>query len=225
LLAGRREVRLGIVPLGTGNDIARHLGLPHAGAALEALCRNRPRLIDAIEVGCAGGAWPRRFALLFAAAGFAAELIRQTTPAVKRWFRRPLSYPVGFLRALGTYQAALSTVQMDDQEYRGRFLHLCAANASHAGGGVMHLAPGARMDDGQLDLCLIPIKRRVEILWNFPRLVRGTFPRHPEVIYRAGRRLQIWSEPASAVQIDGTEVGVTPASFELRAQAISVLVP
>jgi diacylglycerol kinase (ATP) len=225
LLSENPRARLGIIPIGTGNDTAHQLGLLNPNDALQALTGSYARTLDVIECRCTAPDWPRRHALLFAATGFAAELIRHTTPRLKRWAGRRLAYPIGFLRALLSYHPTHTLAWLDETQHQGRFLHLCAANAPWAGGGVMHLAPGARMDDGQLELCLIPMKHRFEILWNFPKLLRGTFPKHPTVHYQQGRTLDIQATPPAPVQIDGSMVGHTPASFALRPAALNVLAP
>jgi diacylglycerol kinase family enzyme len=101
LLAERGRALLGIVPLGTGNDAACQAGLRGLDQALAALTDGVPRAVDAVEVDyVAAGQKARHYALLFAAVGFAGELIKRTTPRVKRWFGPRLCYTVGFLRAL-----------------------------------------------------------------------------------------------------------------------------
>lgn len=96
-----RRAALGILPIGTGNDVAEQLGLPDVDGALAALAAGVARPLDVIEARWAERTRPVvQHALLFAAAGFAADLLRLTGPTVKRWFGQRLSYSVGFFRAL-----------------------------------------------------------------------------------------------------------------------------
>jgi len=226
LQAGSTACRLGVFPLGTGNDVALHLQIRSLEAATAALLEARARRIDVVEVRCGQGSWESpRFALLFAAIGFATDLILHTTPAIKRRFGQRLSYSIGFLKALLAHRAPLAHVRLDQEERDGRFLHLCAGNTEWGGGGVMRLSPGARWDDGWLDLCLIPERSRLGILQAFPKLLRGTFPSEPGVVYRRGRSLEVRCEPPALVQCDGTAMGSTPATFRIRPAALSIAGP
>ena len=215
---------LATVPAGTGNDVAAQLGIRGAAEAAGALVRGVPRWIDVIKVQyqCAGE--PRtRYALSFAAAGFAGRLVKVTTPGIKRLFCQRFCYAVGFLRALFSFRAPWMRVSADGESMEGPMFHVCAGNAEWAGGGVMRISPGAKMDDGQMEICLIPALGRAEILWRFPSLLRGTHIHHAKTRYFGGARLQVEAEPPADVQLDGDPVGTTPTTWELRPRALSVL--
>lgn len=221
-----RRAALGILPLGTGNDVATQLGLADVDAALAALETGLPHPLDVIEARWVEGNRPTvQHALLFAAAGFAADLLRLTGPTVKRWFGQRLSYPVGFFRALCHYRPPLMRVRADGREFAGRMLHVGAGNSEWVGGGAMRLSPGARMDDGRIEFCLIEALGRLEVLWRFPQLMRGTFPGHPKVRYFPGRELEIESDPPVSLALDGDVVGQTPATFHILPRALRVLIP
>lgn len=227
LLEANAAAALGLLPLGTGNDLADQLGLHNEAASLAALLARQEQCLDVIEVEALAAApdQPRQFALLFAAVGFAPALLACTGPRLKRWLGRSGCYTAGFFRALFRFHAPRLSVHADGQYREGRFFHVCAGNSERAGGGVMRLSPGARMDDGRLELCLIEALSRWEVLRNFPRLLRGTFPGHPRVSYRPGRELAIRSEHPVPLALDGDVVGTTPARFRVRPGALRVLVP
>ncbi len=215
---------LGILPIGTGNDVARQLGLTGVDVALAALATGKARPLDVIEARWAASSRPTtQHALLFAAVGFAADLLRLTGPTVKRWFGKRFSYSVGFFRALRRYRPPAMRVRADDREFSGPMFHVCAGNSEWAGGGAMRLSPGARPDDGRLELCLIEALGRAEVLRRFPQLVRGTFPGHPKVRYFPGRELEIDSHPPVPLALDGDVVGQTPATFRLLPGALRIV--
>ena len=84
---------LAALPLGTGNDVARTFGLTKFETALDAVAHGAPRVLDVIRVQLMrDGAPATRHALMFVAAGFAAEVSRKTGPRVKRFFGRRFSY-------------------------------------------------------------------------------------------------------------------------------------
>jgi len=190
------------------------------------LTAGRPFEMDAIEVQTMGSGGPvTRHAFLFAAAGFACDLVSLTTSRIKRVFGRRLAYSVGFLRALRSFQAPEMTVESEGRRFTGPMFHVCAGNAEYGGGGVMRLSPGARYDDGLLDMCVIPRLNRIEIVQRFPGLMRGTHIRHPAVEYFRARSIGVRSQPRAGVQVDGEVIGHTPATFTLRPKALRVMAP
>jgi YegS/Rv2252/BmrU family lipid kinase len=226
LLAEGARAALAILPLGTGNDAATQLGVLGLDAAAASLARGAPRTLDVIETHfTALGQSVTRYALLFAAVGFAGELIKRTTPRVKRIFGARLCYSVGFFRALGSYRAPRMVVRAGSQQFRGRMFHVCAGNAEWGGGGVMRHSPGARWDDGKMDICLIQALGRLETVRYFPRLLRGSHVNHPKATYLQGDALEVESDPPLELQLDGDLVGRTPASFRLQPGRLTVLAP
>lgn len=224
LLAGGKPRTLAVVPLGTGNDLADLVGITNLADAVEALARGDERTMDAIEVQCdEGGKLLRHFALMHAAVGFASELVKQTTPAVKRLFGPRLCYSIGLLRAVWRFRSPRVRVWADGQETHARLFHICAGNSEWAGGGMMRLSPGAKIDDGQFDVCLIEALGRFETLCHLPRLFKGTHVAHPKVRYFRGRTLRVEADPPGGLMLDGDLVGQTPATFEIRPAAIRVV--
>lgn len=225
LVRGGHQTALGILPLGTGNDVARLMGVSSIEAFRVAIRCGHSRLVDAIQVEClAGGSSEALQAgLLFAAVGFSGELLKQTTPRVIRWFGPKLCYSVGFLRALPLYRPARVTVTCGDRTESGRLLLACAANAPHAGGGVMQLAPGASMSDGLLNMSIIQQLSPLSALRHFPKLIRGTHVRHPRVSYFEGRTMTVESDRPVPVAIDGDLEGFTSARFSVLPSRVRVL--
>ncbi len=225
LLAGSATPRLGVVPFGTGNDASRQFGIRDAAEARRALRSERTMTVDAIRIDCQAQENPVcRFALLFAGVGILGEMLKRTSPRVKRVFGRRLAYPVGALRALLTYTASPMRVTCDGQTWEQRFLLVCASNGELSGGG-MRLAPGARMDDGLLDVNLCEGLGRgaaAALLWQ---IWRGRPPSHPKLRYFAGRKLSVAADPPIAVAADGEIIGQTPARFEVMPRALSILIP
>lgn len=216
---------LAILPAGTGNDVARLLGIRSPAQALAALAGGRPAPWDVIEIDCrsADGQPVRRHAVLFGGAGFVGDVIRQTTPGVKAWWGSTLSYAVGFFRALVNYQAARLRVRGPGFEFEGPLLAALAANAPQAGGGGMRLGPGALLDDGAFNVSVIRGVSRWAVARQFVRLTRGTHIRHPAVHYFPATWLELDAEQPLDVVADGEIVGCTPVRLSLRPLALSLL--
>lgn len=224
LLGDGARAALGVVPLGTGNDVAQLLGVGSLPDAINALAHGPARTMDVIEVRCHEAGRPAtRYALLFAAAGFAGELLRHTTPRVKRLFGPRYCYSVGFLRAVLSYRAPRLRVSCDGHVSEGRMFLVCAGNAEYAGGGVMRLSPGARTDDGKLNVSVIAALGRLETLRYFPALLKGEHIRHPRVRYGPATSVTIDADAPVPLQVDGDVFGCTPARFLVKARALKVV--
>ena len=216
---------LATLPVGTGNDVALTYGLAHFESAIDALAKGSPRTLDVIRVQLMrDGKSVTRHALLFVAAGFAAEVIRKTGPRVKRIFGRRFSYSVGLFRALASFRALEFSVKWDGGETSGRMFQVCAGNTEFAAGGVMRISPGARPDDGLLNISLVDALGRLQIVRRFPSILSGRYVEDERVDYFTGKRLEIDAVPPAELQADGDIIGTTPATIELLPGALKLVV-
>jgi diacylglycerol kinase (ATP) len=218
------------VSFGTGNDVARHLGLRREAEVLTALRAyqaggpDRVRRMDVLEVRCrAGGREVVRHGFLFAAVGFASDILRYTTPRVKRWFGPQLSYSVGFFRALAKWQPVPLRVSTERGQIEEPLVVALAANAPHAGGGGMRIAPGADLADGLSDVSLIRALGRGAIARQFFRLTQGTHIRHPRVDFFRSGWMEVDAATPQPVALDGDVVGETPLRVRVLRQAVPVV--
>jgi len=217
------------VSFGTGNDVARLSGLRRDDALLKAIAgwsdgSLQPIERDLLEVRCQlEGAEVVRHAFLFAGVGIASDILRYTTPTVKRWFGPQLSYAVGFFRALAAWRPATLHVQTGRGILAEPLVVALAANAPHAGGGGMKIAPGALLDDGLADVSLIRALGRLAIARQFLSLASGTHVRHPNVDYFRSAYLTVDADVPMPVAADGDVVGHTPARIRTVHRAIRVL--
>ena len=216
---------LATLPVGTGNDVALTYGLAHFESAIDALAKGSTRTLDVIRVQLMrDGKSVTRHALLFVAAGFAAEVIRKTGPRVKRIFGRRFSYSVGLFRALASFRAPEFSVKWDGGETSGRMFQVCAGNTEFAAGGVMRISPGARPDDGLLNISLVDALGRLQIVRRFPSILSGRYVEDERVDYFTGKRLEIDAVPPAEFQADGDIIGTTPATIELLPGTLKLVV-
>lgn len=224
LAAGFSGVALAVIPAGTGNDIAAVAGIRTVEEAVTALRQGTRRSVDVIEARCDAGGTPlTRHALLFAAAGFAAEVLKQTTPRLKRWLGPKLGYPLGLFRALLGYRAPRFRVTTGGRSWQAPLLLAAAGNAEFASGGRMRLFPGARVDDARLNLSCVAAMSFGRVAWCFPRLANGSYVDLPESDYITGDHLELDAEPQTEVQADGEIIGRTPAVFRIRPGSLQLV--
>jgi diacylglycerol kinase (ATP) len=141
---------------------------------------------------------------------------------VKRLFGHRLAYVVGLLRALMSYRAPRIRVSSGDQQWEDRFLFVCASNAETSGGG-MRIAPGARVDDGLLNLNFIDAVGRLQAVRHLAQLFRGEHVTHPRVRYFPATELSIDADQPLAVALDGDLAGSTPARFTVKPGALKIV--
>jgi diacylglycerol kinase family enzyme len=116
------------------------------------------------------------------------------------------------------------TVTTDDTERRGRMHDVIVANGVWHGGGMM-LAPDASPDDGQFEVVLIGDVGKVDFLTTAPKIYKGRHVRHPKVEVLRSTRVRVDAPETLPIELDGEQVGTTPATFEVVPGALRVRVP
>ncbi|HMJ52877.1 MAG TPA: diacylglycerol kinase family protein [Polyangiaceae bacterium] len=219
LQCGRADsVEIGLLPLGTGRDFARLLGL---GTDLEVsvarLSTGQRRQVDAGRIRCQasdGGERVRCF-LNIASVGLSAESARWLAKRGKQGRRGPLSYMVSGVVGLARYSMPLVTIRVDDRVvHEGRLSLAAASNGQYFAGG-MRVAPDASIDDGLLDVVVVEGMSVGASLLRFPALVRGRHIEdrrvsvHRGAVVRAESAVEVW------VEADGEPVGTLPGTIEI----------
>ncbi len=218
------DVPVALVPAGTGNDLARSLGLPHgsverAAAAADLALRGRARKIDAVEAVCGGR---RRRFLTVAALGFDANVSERTNRL--RWPGGAARYYLALLIELVRLRSvafALSINGGSVQRVPG--ILVAVANTRNYGGGIP-ICPDADPGDGLLDVTHVAPIGRIRLLRLFPLLLRAQHARRPEVTQHRGSSLEV-SAPGSVVVLDGDRLGTDSVSFRVLPGALRVFVP
>lgn len=220
---------LGIVPAGTGNDIARDLGLvprdPHAAGPLlvAALEAGEVRDVDAVRCPQAAGPGPagtRWFAGVLGA-GFDAIVNERANG-----WRRPrghLRYDLAILRELPVLRPRGYVLELDGETWTTAAALVAVGNSTSYGGG-MRICPGARMDDGLLDVIVVRPLSRTAFVRLYPRVYRGAHVEDPRVTVRQVRRVRIHSEGIVGYA-DGERLGPLPLTCEVVPRALRILAP
>lgn len=214
------------VPSGTANEMAAALGYGDEGTAIDAIARGAVRHIDLFRARFAGlqGGTVERYGFASCSFGAAAEISHRTSASrfLKKLGGRFSYYYVTLLVTL-TYPFIDVELSVDGRPATRRKLYTGLACNLERGGGGMKLAPGARFDDGRLDLVLFKDIGRAEIILQKPSwLFEGHHIEHPKIEMIAGTSFRIDGPAAALVDVDGETVGRLPLELTVLPQALAV---
>jgi diacylglycerol kinase family enzyme len=218
LLGG--DIPLAIVPAGTGNMVARELGIPLSVDGAVALLADAPRLkrIDAMRIG-------GRIFLLNAGVGINAETIDQTSRLGKSLFGRSAYFGTAVWKVLQAKPQRLE-VTIDGETHVYQATDVAISNCGILAKALNPNGPDIRADDGQIDVCILCMKTPLEYPWYY--FLRHIAPKRINKIIHelaAKKSVSVRSEAPIVVQADGDIIGATPVEVEVLPNALLVLVP
>lgn len=205
---------LGIVPAGTGNDVARYLALPRHSPerAARVIAAGQLRRIDLAHTG-------GRYYATVLAGGFDARVNERANAA--RW-PRSLRYNVAVAAELRRFEPLPYTLELDGVQRRLDAMLVAVGNGASYGGGL-RICEGAVLDDGLLDVVIIKPLTRPELVRFFPRLYTGSHVQLPQYEHHRVRRVSV-AAPAVVAYADGERLGPLPTTVECVPGAVSMLV-
>ncbi|GGO80987.1 YegS/Rv2252/BmrU family lipid kinase [Nonomuraea cavernae] len=212
------DVPLGIIPAGTGNDIAAALGLPRgdAMAAARTVLRMKSRLIDAVRVR-AGDADELYAGVM--CCGFDSRVNERANRLT--WPPGMARYLVAMAEELRRFRPIPFRITLDGETVEREAMLVAVGNTRSYGAG-MRVCPDALPDDGLLDVMVLGAVGKGEFLRVFPSVYRGTHVTHPAVSITRARsvRLEAYDVVAYA---DGERVGPVPVTCDVRPGALRVI--
>jgi len=207
---------LGIIPAGTGNDVARYLGIPRHDPQLAAdvVVGSKVRTMDLARTGAT---W---FATVLAS-GFD-SLVNERANAMA-WPKGQMRYNLATFAELRVFEPLPYTLDIDGEVLHTEAMLVAVGNGPSFGGGL-RITEGARIDDGLLDVVIIKAMTKSGLLRAYPRLFNGTISAIPQYQHVRARRVTV-AAPGIVAYADGERIGSLPLTVDTAPDALRVLTP
>lgn len=225
IMAAERPVKLGVIPIGSGNDFAYANGIPlDVTQAVAALFSDQVKVVDLARVEDENG----RFVIMDNnfGVGFDAMVVAQSEQI--SWAHGFLKYMAAVFKSLAFhYKPARLHILFDEEPVAQESLFLYVGIGPRGGGGFL-LTPQASQDDGLLDSCLVNPVSRMTLISMLNRAIKGTHITHKDVAMRVNRQIIVSLDDLAPMYVDGEmfaypEDGIRRVTITSLPQAIQLL--
>lgn len=224
-LAGKTQAAMGVVPLGTGSDFIRSIGVPRdLGGALDLLATTPPSPIDlgVVRFKNHEGQRATRAFINISDFGLGGEVVDRANRSPK-WLGSFFTFYVNTVLSLMFYRPKNVRFRFDDKAFDKRITAVLIANGQFFGGG-MRGAPKAILDDGKFDVIVLDAMSPLTIVRNLSKLYDATdVLKNSAIHFFRTTRLEAESDERVLIDMDGEQPGTLPAEFEIVPGALRLV--
>ncbi|PPS40405.1 lipid kinase [Chroococcidiopsis sp. TS-821] len=210
------QLPLGILPLGTANDLARTLGISNLAIACQVIARGNVQYID---LGWVNG----KYFFNVASLGLSVQITQKLTKEAKRRWG-VLAYAITAIEAMWQAHPFYAEIRRNGQTIRVKTVQIAVGNGRYYGGG-MAIVHDAKINDQRLDVYSLEIQHWWQILTLFPALRSGKYTTLSGVRAFHGQEIEVYTRKPLPINTDGEITTYTPAHFRVIPHALAVLTP
>ncbi|MDA3842980.1 MAG: diacylglycerol kinase family lipid kinase, partial [Candidatus Kapabacteria bacterium] len=221
-----KNVSIGMIPVGTGNDWCRSLKIPENPAqAASLLIKGKTILHDVGTItSTIDSEKIHRYFINVAGIGFDANVAHAVNVDKGNDKRGRILYMKNLLGSLLKSKPSKYRIIVDDNVYDKNIFSMCVGIGKYNGGGMKQL-PDAIVDDGLFDITMIENISKFSIIINIKNLFDGSFVNHHKVSVSKGKKILIETEVPVLSETDGESCGQSPFQFNILPRALKVIVP
>ena len=219
-----REISMGLIPMGTGNDFGNYWKLPTSyELIIQLLQKNNSHLQDVIKVNFIAEN-KTAFIISMGGCGFDSHVAQKAHNQKMKGHGGKLVYLRCIATSLFSYKAQPVSLKIDDKELSGKIFSVAIGN-NHSNGGGIKQCPEASMTDGKLNITVIGDISILQIIINLKGLFTGSFTKHYKVKTFAGKKATIKCEGENILELDGEPYYNLPAEVEIIPSCLRVITP
>jgi YegS/Rv2252/BmrU family lipid kinase len=220
------DTAMGVLPVGTGNLWAKQLKVPTFTLANPMRLREAASglvtgEVKAIDVGQVDG----HYFLCWASIGLDAQVTTEMEPR-DRYTKRlgALPYLIAAVLVAQDFKGVETEIWLDDEVVHSRTL-LVMVNNIQQYGGLLEVAPSAKLDDGLLDVFVFKGLGFRYVVRHLVKVLSQRYLQDPEIVHRQARSIEVRSEEHLPIQVDGDPLGATPSKLEVVSRALRIIAP